>query len=552
MALSVQSTRTDMADAAPVAAEREPGARANTRLRFAVLAMAIVPSAVSIALFTAILGRTPAGDVVVSLGLTVVIALAMSALALRMARHIVQPAEVPQSSHVAADDSLVDALTGLGNHRAFHEELDRALVSYDRYQVPVAVLVLDIDDITLVNETQGHAAGDALLHEMGRLMSEVTRFSDRSFRIDGDKFGLLMPHTDVESAMQIAQRLLERALRGRDGAPPIPFSGGVSVCPQFATTRSQLYAQADAALDWCKRHGRASVDVFHPQRDSTAGHESSLGRSAQIAKVVNEHLVQPVYQPIIDLETGRVLGFEGLSRPDSASGFSDPSTMFAVAATLGRTVELDLACLHAVIAGARSMPPDQLLAINISPRTIEAPHFSSDALLAILAEYQMPPNRVVVELTEREKIEDMNRLQASLWALQRAGVRIAADDVGAGNSGLRLLSQVRFDIVKIDLSLVQDGSERDSSRAVLRSLRDLASRWGAAVIAEGLETAAQLRTVHELGVTAGQGYLLARPMAQPDLARIDVAALGQGGAILDLRLPQYRQAPEAVRSFSTS
>jgi EAL domain-containing protein (putative c-di-GMP-specific phosphodiesterase class I) len=390
------------------------------------------------------------------------------------------------------------------------------------------------------------------LGEMGRLMSEVTRFSDRSFRIDGDKFGLIMPHTDVDGAMQIAHRLLERALRPRDGALPIPFSGGVSVCPQFATTRSQLYAQADAALDWCKQHGRASVDVFHALRDTSASQETSLGRSAQIAKVVTERLVQPVYQPIVDLQTGRVLGFEGLSRPDPESGFPDPGTMFVAAATVGRTVELDLACLHAVIAGARNMPPDQLLAVNISPRTIEAPHFSSDALLAILADYAMPANRVVVELTEREKIEDMNRLQAALAALQRAGVRVAADDVGAGNSGLRLLSQFRFDIVKIDLSLVQDGSERDSSRAVLRSLRDLAGRWGASVIAEGLETAAQLRTVHELGVTAGQGYLLARPMTQPDLARIDIQALGQGGAILDLRLPQYRQAPEAVRSFSSS
>ena len=100
-------------------------------------------------------------------------------------------------------------------------------------------------------------------------------------------------------------------------------------------------------------------------------------------------------------------------------------------------------------------------------------------------------------------------------------MRIAADDVGAGNAGLRLLSQIRFDIVKIDLSLVQEGAERDSSRAVLRSLRDLASRWGASVIAEGLETAGQLRTIRELGVTAGQGYLLARPMPRPRLTSID-------------------------------
>jgi EAL domain-containing protein (putative c-di-GMP-specific phosphodiesterase class I) len=222
--------------------------------------------------------------------------------------------------------------------------------------------------------------------------------------------------------------------------------------------------------------------------------------------------------------------------------------MFSSAETVGRTVELDLTCLHAVIAGAHAMPVDQLLTINISPRTIEAPHFSSEALLAILSRYGIGPDRVVVELTEREKVEDTNRLQAALTALQRTGLRIAADDVGAGNAGLRLLSQFRFDIVKIDLSLVQEGAERDSSRAVLRSIRDLAGRWGASVIAEGIETAGQLRMVRELGLGAGQGYLLARPMSQPLLASIDLEPLQQGGAILDHRLPQPRQAPEALRA----
>jgi EAL domain-containing protein (putative c-di-GMP-specific phosphodiesterase class I) len=331
---------------------------------------------------------------------------------------------------------------------------------------------------------------------------------------------------------------------------PIPFSVGISACPQYATTRTQLYSQADAALYWCKRHGRASIDVFHPLRDRAANQEATNDLSAQIAKVVSERLVRPVYQPIVDLITGRVIGFEGLSRPMPESGFADPGTMFSSAETVGRTVELDLACLHAVIAGATEMPADQLLTINISPRTIEAPHFSSDALLAILSRYGVTPERVVVELTEREKVEDTNRLQAALSALQRTGLRIAADDVGAGNAGLRLLSQFRFDIVKIDLSLVQEGAERDSSRAVLRSIRDLAGRWGASVIAEGIETAGQLRMVRELSLGAGQGYLLARPMPQPLLASIDLEALEQGGAILDRRLPQPRQAPEAIRAQS--
>jgi EAL domain-containing protein (putative c-di-GMP-specific phosphodiesterase class I) len=287
-------------------------------------------------------------------------------------------------------------------------------------------------------------------------------------------------------------------------------------------------------------------------RDRAATQEATNELSAQIARVVAERLVRPVYQPIVDLTSGRVIGFEGLSRPAPESGFADPGTMFNAAETVGRTVELDLACLYAVIAGARVMPEDQMLTINISPRTIEAPHFTPEALLAILSRHGIAPNRVVVELTERERVEDINRLQAALTALQRHGLRIAADDVGAGNAGLRLLSQFRFDIVKIDLSLVQEGAERDSSRAVLRSLRDLAGRWGASVIAEGLETAGQLRSIRELGMSAGQGYLLARPMPHPTLTSIDLATLEAGGAVLERRPQATSSAQAAAQAVSSS
>ena len=510
------------------------------RLRLALLTMAIVPMAISMALINALLSPMESSDGLYVLGVMVALTLLLIALTVWMSHQILRPAEELDRSRsdlrkmyeVARADSLRDGLTGLGNHRAFQEELDRELEWYQRYKVPVALLLIDLDDLKLVNDSAGHAAGDEMLRDMGGLIAESGRYADRAFRIGGDEFAILMPHTDVYGALHIARRLQERATQPRRGARSIPFSGGVSACPMLATTRAQLYAQADAALYWCKRHGRASIDVFHPVRDRAANQEANNELSAAIARVVTDRLVRPVYQPIVDLTTGRVIGFEGLSRPTAESGFADPGSMFTAAEAVGRTVELDLSCLHAVIAGARQMPRDQMLTVNISPRTVEAPHFSADALMALLSRYQIAPERVVVELTEREKVEDLNRLQANLGALQRLGLRIAADDVGAGNAGLRLLSQMRFDIVKIDLSLVQEGTERDSSRAVLRSLRELAARWQAYVIAEGLETASQLRMVRELGVAAGQGYLLARPMTEPNMVHVDLAALEAGGMVL--------------------
>jgi EAL domain-containing protein (putative c-di-GMP-specific phosphodiesterase class I) len=135
------------------------------------------------------------------------------------------------------------------------------------------------------------------------------------------------------------------------------------------------------------------------------------------------------------------------------------------------------------------------------------------------------PRRVILELTERESVEDMDRLIRAVEACRAAGMRVAADDVGAGNAGLRLLAQLRFDIVKVDLSLVQGGVVRSTSLEVVRTLKDLADRWGALVIAEGVETPDQLEFVRSLGIRAGQGYLLGRPSDAPTRDAIDVGAL---------------------------
>jgi diguanylate cyclase (GGDEF)-like protein len=510
------------------------------RLRLALLAVGIVPLVAASALLYAISpGPLPLG----LLTLFPILGLFLLPIVLWLPRQILRTteeldrsrAEISRLYESARAEALLDGLTGLGNHRGFQEELDRQLDWYARYKVPVALALIDLDDLKLVNDAEGHAAGDALLRRFGRLIGGVTRYSDRAFRIGGDEFAILMPHTDAEAALDICRRLQEKAAKSTSTESAISFSAGISACPALATSRTQLYAQADAALYWCKRHGRASADVFHPVRDRSASLEASHELSAQIARVVTERLLRPVYQPIIDLSSGRVIGFEGLIRPTPESGFADPGSMFAAAETVGRTVELDHACVSAVVAGAREMSEDQILTVNLSPRTVEAPHFSADALLSLLARYSIHPGRVVVELTEREKVEDSTRLQANLTALQRAGVRIAADDVGAGNAGLRLLSQIRFDIVKIDLMLVQEGAERDSSRAVLRSLHDLASRWGAAVIAEGLETTTQLKTVRDLGIPSGQGYLLARPGPDTSLKQIDLATIAMGGMVLERR-----------------
>jgi diguanylate cyclase (GGDEF)-like protein len=432
----------------------------------------------------------------------------------------------------AREDSLHDGLTGLGNHRSFQEELDRQLDLYRRHDVPVALLLIDLDDLKVVNDGEGHPAGDRLLVGMANAIRDTLRYGDRAFRIGGDEFAVLLPHTDSDNALVAANRLRHFCLRPAAGERVIPFSGGISSVPQLAADRNELFRQADAALYRCKRNGRGTVAIFDADRDLVPQDASGQGAATAVRDIVRARNLTPVYQPIVDLRDGSVLGFEGLIRPGASSPFANPGDLFAAAAAAGRTVELDLACFEVVAAGSQAINPEQVLTINLSPQTLETQDFTAAWLLEILARYQVSPGRVIVELTEREAITDLDRLRRNVAALQHAGVRLAADDVGAGNAGLRLLSQVRFDIMKIDLSLVQDGAQHDSSRAVLRSLMDLASRQGAVTIAEGLETAVQLRSLRELGITTGQGYLLGRPGLNLGLGRVDIEALAAGTLIV--------------------
>ncbi len=398
------------------------------------------------------------------------------------------------------------------------------------------MLLIDLDDFKRVNDTDGHSAGDALLRRFARVIEGTIRRTDRAYRLGGDEFGVLMPACDADGAAVVARRLLAAALeppRERGTAPGVAprgvsFSAGITSAPHLGVAQIELYRQADAALYWSKRHGRTDVTIFDARRhDLGQAAAASMDDAASVQAVLDERLLKAVFQPIVALTTGRVIGYEGLIRP-TRSVFPDPGTMFVAAEACGRTLELDRACLETVAAAAAAIPADRFVSLNLSPRTLEAPEFNALALCRQLARLGLPSQRIVVELTEREAIEDLERLRHNLEALRALGVRVAADDVGAGNAGLRLLSLVPFDVVKVDLSLVQDAATRQTSSHVLETLQEISARRGAMVIAEGLETAHQLQVVRAAGIEAAQGYLLGRPAEAVDGEDVDLDALAIG------------------------
>lgn len=415
----------------------------------------------------------------------------------------------------AVADALRDPLTGLGNHRAFQEELDSQVEHATRYNVPVSLVMIDLDEFKQVNDTGGHASGDQTLASFGRLVSSALRRVDRPFRIGGDEFALLLPHTDADGAYIVARRLLVSALQPlvRDlKVKPVSFSAGVSSMPALAGNRSQLYSQADAALYAAKAAGRTEVMVFDPAEEMGA---TAAGTSAAMAEVIARNLLRPVFQPIVDLASGTTLGYEGLIRPVAPAPYADPTSLFAAAEASGHLVQLDMACVEAIVAAGARLPDDLFLSVNVTPRTVESPEFSTPVMLSILARNDFPPERLVIELTEHQPIADIEQVRHKLDACRRAGIRLAADDLGAGNAGLRLLSDLRFDVIKVDLGLVQRSSPGARSSAVVESIVAFASRTGALVIGEGVEHEDQVEQLRHLGVTAAQGFLFSRPGPLP-------------------------------------
>jgi diguanylate cyclase (GGDEF)-like protein len=513
------------------------------RLFLALITMFAIPIGITApVVYSQALGT--GSSVVIPTLIIVALALALGTLVVWLAHRILEPAEkldealrsLEGAYDQARTEALLDGLTGLGNHRAFQEEMGRQWAAATRHNRPLALVLIDVDEFKQINDSDGHAAGDLLLRRMGVEINGSLRRSDRAFRVGGDEFAMLLPDTDDDGAYVLTRRLLASCLENenrRNGITAISFSAGISAIPGTAKDRDTLYSHADSALYWGKRHGRTIVTVYDRERhDSAPTDHKPAELSALVARVAATGAIRAVFQPIYDLASGAVRGYEGLVRPQANSGFNDPGTMFAAAEATGRTAELDIACLNAVMEAAARLRLPGSLTVNLSPRTLEMDEFSINAFLRMILRHGLDPQRIVLELTERETVENIERLRNAVEACRTAGIRVAADDVGAGNAGLRLLSQLRFDIVKIDLSLVQGGSGQNQSHEIVRTLRDLADRWGALVVAEGIETPAQLEVVRSLEIGAGQGYLLGRPSDQPPTSPINLDDLMRGSGWL--------------------
>lgn len=449
-----------------------------------------------------------------------------------LAFHLLGGRALARRHRRAVDGSLRDSLTGLGNHRAFQEELHRALARASRTRRPSTCALIDVDHFKSLNDRFGHGHGDGVLVQVARALTGL-RAGDAVFRIGGDEFAVVLDDIGPEDARHPIDRV-------RAEVPGVTLSVGLAAFgADDADDVADLLRRTDTALYAAKQAGRDAVFVYQPHMESTAVFNPAQVQALQ--DLLQCRSLPIAFQPIWDLTTGTALGYEALARPEARFGFDSPADAFAVARSAGAVPALDRLCRTSALSAFAAaheqgrLDPSGRLFLNLSPVSL----VHDPGLVASLCEEAtaagLATERIVVEITEREPI-DVLRLARSIVDLRAAGFSVALDDVGAGNAGLELLRNVPVDLIKIDRDVTVDAMVDGATRGILLAILTFAAQMGSDVIAEGLEDADVLQFVQRfpcgsgtppLRIRGAQGYFLGRPEIDPAYDRAAVlAALG--------------------------
>jgi diguanylate cyclase (GGDEF)-like protein len=459
----------------------------------------------------------------------------------RMERSIARLTELQeQLTHQAYHDSLTD----LANRSLFGQHIDQALRRSAEGAASVAVIFLDIDDFKGVNDTLGHAAGDALLVEVAARIRACLRRPDTAARLGGDEFALLIEGVDSAiEAEHVARRVLD-VLR-----EPFTVSGtsvivraslGIAVADNSDANAASLMRQADVAMYVAKGAGRNRYILFAPGMESDVVLRRKLRGELERAMELNEFILH--YQPVVNLITGEITAVEALVRwHHPLRGIVAPGEFIAVAEESGLIMQLGEFVLRTACATTlefqRLQSTPLAVCVNVSVVQLNAPTFVED-VLAIVRETGLAPDTLILELTESMFVEDTAIVTAKLEALRNAGIRVAIDDFGTGYSSLSYLRRLPVDILKIAKPFVDDlaaGADEDFTRAIVT----IADALQLHVIAEGIEAASQVTRLLSLGCLAGQGYHLSHP-----LPATEVEQLLRNGGIDRSRLESVSDPPK--------
>ena len=428
-----------------------------------------------------------------------------------------------------------DALTDLPNRLSFQDHLGVAISRCELEEAALAVLFVDLDNFKLVNDSFGHAAGDELLRAVAGRLRRSTRSIDVVARQGGDEFLILVgdiPRSsrrprdaqDVRSVAEVVAQKLRRVL-----AEPFTISGveifvsasvGVSLYPIDATDSETLLKHADVAMYRAKESGRDAYELYAGEGEDALAQLSMAGRlrgSVERAENLVLH-----YQPLVELESAKVVGVEALIRWQDGDRLVPPADFIPIAERTGLMARMSdwvigEACRQATIWRDEGL--DLYVSVNLPP-TFWQPTAMRHVLATIEA-FGLNPDRMMIEITESAVVSDQRpAMDSVLDELHARGLQLAIDDFGTGHSSLSRLNQMRVTTLKIDRSFVRDLPADRSADVVVTSIVQLAHNLGLRPLAEGIETDAQRRFLLEHGCRLGQGFLFSRPVPADDIPRL--------------------------------
>jgi diguanylate cyclase (GGDEF)-like protein/PAS domain S-box-containing protein len=424
-------------------------------------------------------------------------------------------------------DALHDSLTGLPNRALFMDRLEHALSRYKRNSaVGYAVLFLDIDRFKLVNDSFSHAIGDRLLVMTSARIADALRPGDTVARMGGDEFTILLDNIGSTQPAPFAMRVAERLEKTL--SEPFHIDGhrlfvtasvGISLSAPD-TNAADLLRNADIAMYEAKRSNRGRYTVFDQNMHSRVA--DRLARENDLRQVVQHSLLKVHYQPVIDLATGHIHGFEALARWPAGWRMLSPAEFIPIAEETGLIGPLGLHVLRSALTTMASwrrsglIADDVCMSVNVSGRQLDDPNFPDD-VLGIIESAGLPGYIVRLEITEGTFMREPERMSRIVSEVCSTGVGLELDDFGTGYSSLAALHQYPVSALKIDRSFIDSFTTQPDNEVIVRSMLVLAHSLGLHVIAEGIEDGDQLQGLRSLGCEYGQGYLFSKPVGPAEI-----------------------------------
>ncbi|WP_341675528.1 EAL domain-containing protein [Niveibacterium sp. SC-1] len=421
-----------------------------------------------------------------------------------------------------AHQALHDPLTGLPNRANLSERLDGMLRTHQRSGAKCAVLYIGLDGFKAINDSLGHVAGDEVLQEVARRLLEQFRSADIVARMGGDEFLIaladLTDEFEIESIVETTQRLQriisDAPVQANEHALALTASIGVAIWPEDGASVVELLKSADAALLHAKKSGRNSYKFHTADMNDRALEMLLIERDLRRALDEDQFVLH--YQPQMNLASGQIIGAEALIRwQHPERGLLPPGQFIGVAEERGLIIPLGEWVLHEACRQMHAWRQAGLPAIPIAIN-LAAPHFAHQHLLEKVTDnlqrYQLEPGCLELELTESSVMHDAASTVATMHALKEAGLLLALDDFGTGYSSLSQLKAMPFDYLKLDQSFVRGLPDNSDDLAICSTIIAMGQTLGLKVIAEGVETPAQLQILRELACDNVQGFLLSRPL----------------------------------------